>query len=82
MVRQRRFRLNNFLTGIHTRGGYQQDSLLNDAWALIVDLVCLGMVIWAISGIIIWWQVGQTKFWGSVFLAGGVLSFAYFLLAL
>jgi len=82
VVRDKRFRLDHFLTGMHARGGYQHDSLLNDAWALIVDIVCLGMVLWVISGIIIWWQMGQARFWGKVCLAGGALSFVCFLLAL
>lgn len=82
VVRDKRFRLDHFLTSMHARGGYQHDSLLNDAWALIVDLVCLGIVIWVISGIIMWWQLGQAKFWGKVCLAGGVFSFVFFMLAL
>lgn len=81
-VEDKRFRWDQFFTTLHARGGFQQDSVLNDAWAVVVDLVCIGFLLWIASGIIMWWQLSQTRKWGFLALGGGVLSFVIFLLAL
>lgn len=81
-VEKRRFRWDQFLTGMHARGGFQQESFLNDAWAVVVDLVCLGMLVWIASGVYMWWQIRRLRFWGALALCGGVLSFALFLFTL
>ena len=78
----RRFRIDHFFTGLHARGGYMQDAFLNDAWAFLVDIVCIGILIWIASGIVMWWQLKPTRLWGTLALAGGILSFTIFLLAL
>lgn len=82
VVEDKRFRWDHFFTTLHARGGYSQDSLLNDAWALVVDLVALAFVLWVASGLWMWWQLRQTRLWGALALGGGLLSFAAFLLAL
>jgi len=82
VVADRTFHWNAFLTGMHARGGFEQDSLLNDAWGVTVDIVCIGMLIWIASGIYMWWGLHQTRLWGLVALGSGVLSFAVFLWAL
>jgi len=79
VVADRTFNWNVFLTGMHARGGFQQESFLSDAWAVIVDIVCISMLIWIGSGIYMWWRLSQTRFWGFAALGGGVLSFGVFL---
>jgi hypothetical protein len=69
-----------FLTGLHVRAGYEHDSFLNDAWALVVDVVCTAFVLWVITGVIIWWRVKKMRAWGIVALLGGMASFAGFML--
>jgi hypothetical protein len=78
----RRFQWGQFLVGMHVRGGFRQDSILADAWAVIVDLVCVAMLIWIASGIYMWWLIRKTRLWGAVALGGGLLSFLFFLWAL
>ncbi len=73
------FRFDHFLTGMHARGGFQQDSILNDAWAVIVDVVCVAMLVWIASGIYMWWKLRRLRKWGSIALGGGMVSFAVFL---
>ncbi|MDA0347854.1 MAG: PepSY-associated TM helix domain-containing protein [Verrucomicrobia bacterium] len=68
-----------FLTGMHARGGYGHDSFLNDAWAFVVDVVCSAFVLWVITGMIIWWTIGNMRAWGAVALIGGFLSFGLFM---
>ena len=74
MVKDRTFNWNVFLTGMHARGGFQQDSFLSDAWAVTVDIVCISMLIWIGSGIYMWWRLRQTRYWGFAALGGGVLA--------
>jgi hypothetical protein len=81
-VEDKRFRWDHFVTTLHARGGYHQDTFLNDAWAFIVDLVSVAFVLWVASGILMWWQLKQTRFLGALALGGGLLSFVCFLLVL
>ncbi len=82
VAKDRTFRWDHFLTGMHARGGFEQDSLLSDAWGVTVDIVCLGMLIWVASGIYMWWKLRQTRLWGWVALGTGVFAFAVFLVKL
>jgi hypothetical protein len=70
------------LTGMHARAGYQHDGILNDAWALMVDLVSIGFLLWVITGLYIWWQLPGMRGWGAAGLLAGLLSFVCFLLLL
>ena len=38
-VEDRRFRWDHFLTGMHARGGFEQDGILQRSWSVVVDLV-------------------------------------------
>ena len=82
VAEDRRFRWDWFFTGMHARGGFQQDSFLNDLWAVVVDGVCIGFFIWIASGIYMWWLLKPTRLWGALALGGGIASFIIFLLAL
>jgi len=68
----RQFRWDNFLTGMHARGGFNHPLPLDDVWAVLVDLVCLGFLTWITTGLIMWWQLRGTRLWG--FLALGSVS--------
>ena len=79
MIQDRKFRWDHFLTGMHARGGFAQSNFLSDAWGVMVDIVCLGMLIWIITGIYLWWRQSTTRIWGAVALLGGFGSFLLFL---
>ncbi len=74
-----RFRWDRFLTGMHARGGFEQPGTLHKAWAVTVDLVCVGFLVWIASGLIMWWQLRSARGWGWLALGGGTLLFAAFL---
>jgi hypothetical protein len=76
------FAWNNFLGGLHERSGYQQDGLLDDLWAFVVDLACLGFIVWVASGLLMWWRIHRLRRWGAVALFGGVVTFLGLLLGL
>ena len=82
LAEDRHFRWDHFLTGMHARGGFQQASVLNDALAVTVDIVCVGILTWLATGIYMWWQLPQCRRWGALALGGGLVSFVVFLLAL
>jgi len=77
-VQQRRFRWDQFLTGMHARGGFVQDSVLRDSWSVVVDIVCIGFFLWITSGLYMWWGLPGDRSWGWLAILAGVLSFAWF----
>lgn len=82
LAKDRGFRWAAFLTGMHARGGFEQESLLDHAWAVAVDVVCLGFLVWIASGLYMWWQIRQSRSWGFLALGGGIASFVLFLFKL
>ncbi len=74
----RRFRFEHFLTGMHAKGGFEQGGLHN-LWAVAVDLVCLAMILWIITGMVMWWTLPFTRIWGWIAFACGIATFASFL---
>jgi hypothetical protein len=76
------FRVDTFLTGMHARGGYHQDTFLNDMWALMVDVFCLSMLVWIITGMYMWWMLKGVRMWGAVAVVGGIVTFTVFVLLL
>jgi hypothetical protein len=81
-VEDRRFRWDHFLTGMHARGGFEQEGLLQRSWSVVVDLVCLSIVVWIATGIYMWWGVPVSRWWGMAALAAGMGSFLLFTLRL
>jgi hypothetical protein len=77
-----RLRWYEFLQGMHARGGFRQDSFLNDAWGWTVDLVMVAILFWIASGLYMWWHLPAQRFWGSLVLAAGAGSFVFFLYVL
>lgn len=81
-VEDRRFRFDQFLTGMHARGGFEQDGALSDSWGIVVDIVCAGMVVWIASGLYMWWGLSGHRRWGWLAILAGAGSFALFTLRL
>ncbi len=79
------FDLRRFLLRMHTAHGYSDESGTRSAWAVLVDVTAGLLVFWALSGIIMWWQMKPLRFGGSLALAGGLtlaggLGYAMYLL--
>ncbi len=74
------FRWDHFLTGLHGRGGFEHSGVLDDAWAVMVDIVCAGFLIWIASGLYMWWGIPRHRGWGLLALGTGAVSFGVFLL--
>lgn len=82
IVEDRRFRFDQFLTGMHGRGGFGQDGWLAKSWGIVVDLACLGMIVWIATGYYMWWGIPGHRRWGWAAILGGVATFALFTLRL
>ena len=81
-VEDRRFRWDQFLTGMHGRGGFEQEGLLDLSWSVVVDLVCLGIIVWIASGLYMWWGLPGHRAWGWIAILAGAISFVGFTLQL
>jgi hypothetical protein len=81
-VEDRRFRWDHFLTGMHARGGFEQDGLLQLSWSIVVDIVCVAMIVWIVSGLVMWWELPGQRRWGWVAILAGTVSFLFFTLRL
>lgn len=76
------FRWSQFLTRMHARGGFEHHSFGSLAWAVVVDLVCLAMLVWIASGLYMWWKLRATRLWGWAALGSGLAAFGVFLFTL
>ncbi len=55
-----------FLTRLHLAHGYPTEMSAKWVWAVIVDVMAFVMVFWAVSGLVMWWQVKATRWVGLV----------------
>ena len=60
---------------MHFRGGYDQPSFWDKFWGLLVDVACIGIIIWLVSGLVMWWRLPRLRTWGGIAVGGGILSF-------
>ena len=79
VVEKQIFRTSAFLERMHRRRGYRHNYVLEDTWAVSVDLVILAMVFWAASGLWMWWELKTTRKWGTICAVGGTAVFCFFL---
>jgi hypothetical protein len=68
---EKRFAWLDVLIRLHERTGYGQGGLLNNLWALFVDLFCLATLAWIGTGLYLWWKLSVTRRWGWLALGGG-----------
>jgi hypothetical protein len=81
-VEDRRFRWDQFLTGMHGRGGFEQESLVDRSWSVVVDIVTLSMILWIASGLYMWWELPGHRRWGCLAILAGTVSFVIFIFKL
>jgi hypothetical protein len=81
-VEDRRFRWDHFLTGMHGRGGFEQEGLLDRSWSVIVDLVCAAILLWIATGLYMWWGLQGSRTWGLITIGAGAAAFVFFTLRL
>lgn len=57
-----------FLTRLHLASGYPSELNARWAWALVVDAMAVIMVFWGLTGLVMWWQVKSTRWFGLLVL--------------
>ena len=82
VVERRPFSLRSFLSGMHTRGGYDMGGFWDSVWALFVDALCIGLILWIASGLYMWWGLPSARRWGWIALGAGVMCFAVIIVTL
>jgi hypothetical protein len=70
-----RMRLNQAIIRMHFRGGYLQPTFWDKFWGLLVDLACAAIILWVVSGLIMWWRLRPFRLWGGLAVGAGALSF-------
>ena len=81
-VERQRFAMVYFLEMMHRRRGFQQPFIANDIYAVIVDGVIVAILLWAATGLWMWWEMIRTRKPGAWSLAAGIAFFLLFLLIL
>ncbi len=82
VVEDKVFRWDDFLRKFHWIGGYHQDRFIHDLFAFMIDLTCVAVIIWVMTGLAMWWRIPSARKWGIIALAGGWISFIIFLVTL
>lgn len=78
-IMRREFRTSEFLEHMHRRRGYRNDRFLEDLWAFSVDVFIVVMLLWAGSGLWMWWEMSITRKLGAACLLGSAAVFTFFL---
>jgi hypothetical protein len=73
------FTKTSFLERMHRRRGFQQRYFADIVWGSLVDLFILAMIVWALSGLWMWWEMKVTRLFGAIALLGGIGLFAFFM---
>lgn len=81
VVERAEFHAGGFLNRFHRRRGYQQPYAADRMMAVAVDLVIVAMVLWAASGLWMWWEMRATRWWGIAAAASGIAIFVLLVLA-
>jgi hypothetical protein len=71
-----------YLERMHRRRGYQHDYWLEDVWAFSVDVFIAAVLLWAVSGLWMWWEMKKARGWGWAVLALGFGLFAVFVVTI
>lgn len=77
-IQKRRDRWDHILTGMHARGGFEQETVLPDVWGAMVDVSMIAIILWIGTGLYMWWNLRSLRRWGLVALGTGLLSFVGF----
>ena len=70
------------LERMHRRRGYAQPFAQDSIWGVIVDAFVVVSLLWAFTGVWLWWELKVTRRFGALCLALGMALFAVFLLTI
>lgn len=64
----------SFLLRLHTAHGYPAEPGARSAWAFVVDLLAAALALWAVTGVLMWWQMRLLRRAGLFSLAVGFVA--------
>jgi hypothetical protein len=64
----------NFLTKMHTSHGFPSEARPQWFWAFAMDVMGCAMILWAFSGIPMWWQMPKVRMWGGLTIILSLLA--------
>ena len=71
------FDFSRLMRRLHVTHGYSRPDTSRVVWAVFVDIMAFAMVMWSITGVVMWWQMKRLRAIGGVVIAaafgGGVL---------
>ena len=82
ITERRELTLRSFISGLHTRGGFDLGGVWDSVWAFFVDVVSVALILWIASGLYMWWHLPATRSWGWIALTAGAACFAAIIFAL
>jgi hypothetical protein len=68
-----RISIRRFLTRLHTAHQFPYSMGARWVWAVFVDVMSFVLVFWALSGLLMWWQIKMTRSWGWLALTASLL---------
>jgi len=63
-----------FLLRLHLAHGYPSEVNARWIWAIVVDVMAGVMVFWGLTGLVMWWQIKATRWFGAIVLIGSVVA--------
>jgi hypothetical protein len=82
VLEKQEFRVQPFLETFHRRRGYDNRYTVDNIWALSIDITIVGILLWVLSGVWMWWELKVTRRLGLVCVAIGLTLFLGFTLSL
>lgn len=77
LAEDREFHWRSFLASMHGHAGYELHSFWNTFWAVMIDILSVALILWMVSGLIMWWKLPGSRGWGWVAIGAGVACFAF-----
>jgi hypothetical protein len=70
------------LERMHRRRGYTQPFTKDRIWGALVDAFVVLSLVWAFTGVWLWWELKVTRRFGALCLVGGLALFVLFLVTI
>jgi len=75
-------RLREKLLRLHVQHGDPGYAGARSLWSWIVDAMGIAMILWAVSGLLMWWPMCATRVYGTIALVSGVAAMGLLALSL
>ena len=63
----------DYLIRLHVTHGFPPEPGTRTAWALVVDLMAIALILWVVTGLLMWWQMKVVRLTGAIVLTVSAL---------